>query len=137
MKKTLTTIASFFLMVAAFAGTPSDKVLKIFNETFNNPQEATWSDFEDHYNVRFVQSGVVSTVKYDKEGNFISAVRYYSEQYLPINIVCDLKKKYVGTKVFGVTEITTGGNVYYYVKLESETNWITVKIGNGYMATTE
>lgn len=137
MKKSIVTIASLFFMVAAFAGTPGDKVLRIFNETFNNPKEATWSDFEDYYNVRFVQGGITSTVKYDKEGNFISAIRYYAEENLPINIVCDLKKQYAGNSIFGVTEVSIAGKVYYFVKLEGEKNWLTVKIGNGYMSTIE
>jgi hypothetical protein len=138
MKKTITTIAALFMIVAAFAGTPNDKVLKIFNATFSSPQEVTWYDHETYYDVSFVQAGIRSNVKYDKEGNFLSSIRYYGEQNLPINIVCQLKKKYADKKIFGVTEITNADEVNYFVKLEDEKNWITVKVtGNGQMTSVE
>ena len=105
-------------MITAFAATPNDKVLKVFNATFTSPQEVTWYDHEDYYDVSFVQGGIRSTVKYDKEGNFMSSIRYYAEQNLPINIVCQLKKKFADKKVFGVTEMTNSEEVNYYVKLE-------------------
>jgi len=68
------------------------------------------------------------------EGNFIGSTRYYKEQHLPTGILYKLKKKYSDKNVFGVTEITSGDEVNYYVKLEDEKSWITVKInGNGQM----
>lgn len=138
MKKTIITLAAFFLMVTAFAATPNDKVLRVFNATFSSPQEVTWYDHEDYYDVSFVQAGIRSTVKYDKEGNFMSSIRYYGEQNLPINIICQLKKKFADKKVFGVTEMTNAEEVNYYVKLVDEKNWITVKIsGNGLMTSVE
>ena len=138
MKKTIITFAAILMMATAFAGTPNDKVLKVFNATFISPQDVTWYDHEDYYDVSFLQSGIRSTVKYDKEGNFMSSIRYYGEQNLPINIVFQLKKKFADKKVFGVTEMTNADEVNYYVKLEDDKNWITVKVsGNGQMTSIE
>lgn len=138
MKKVITTFAALFMIVAAFASAPNDKVLKIFNATFISPQEVTWYDHADYYDVSFVQAGIRSSVKYDKEGNFMSSIRYYGEQNLPINVVCQLKKKYASKKVYGVTEVTNSDIINYFVKLEDEKNWITVRVsGNGQMTSIE
>jgi hypothetical protein len=138
MKKTIITFVALFLMVAAFAATPNEKVLKVFKATFISPEEVTWYDYADYYDVSFVQSGIRSSVKYDKEGNFMSSIRYYGEQNLPINIVCQLKKKFADKKVYGVTEMTNADEINYYIKLEDDKNWITVKVsGNGQMTSVE
>ena len=139
MKKTI--LGLFLLLVIAassFANMPNEKVLRIFEATFSSPKDVTWYDHNDYYDVSFVQSGIRSTVKYDKEGNFLSSMRYYGENNLPINVVCQLKKKYAGKKIFCVTEITSSDEVNYYVKLQDDKLWITVKVsGNGQMLTIE
>ena len=138
MKKTLITLSALLMMAATFAAAPNEKVLKIFNATFTSPQDVSWYDHEDYYDVSFLQSGIRSSVKYDKEGNFLSSIRYYGEQNLPINIVCQLKKKYANKKIFGVTEMTNSEEVNYYVKLEDDKTWVTIKVsGNGQMTAIE
>ena len=133
MKKTIITLASFFLMITAFAGTPSapsEKVLKLFNATFTSPQEVTWYDNADHYRVSFVQDGILTRVKYDKEGNFISSMRYYSKQNLPINIFCLVTKEFEGMEVYGVTETTNTVKVNYYITLHDGQNLVTMKVNS-------
>jgi hypothetical protein len=77
--------------------------------------------------VNFKQGDILTKVEYDKEGNFLNSLRYYTEKNLPVNILCRLQKKYADKKVFGVTEITSEASVEYYIKLEDAENWITVK----------
>jgi hypothetical protein len=112
---------------AAPDGTISDKLLQAFNRTFPDAQQVKWAETEDRYMVNFKQGDILTKVEYDKEGNFVSSLRYYSEKNLPVNILCRLQKKYADKKVFGVTEVTTEASVEYYVKLEDAENWITVK----------
>ena len=135
MKKTIITFTFLFLMAASsLANSPSEKVLKIFHSTFISAMEVKWYDHEDYYDVNFVQSGIRASVKYDKEGNFISSRRYYGEQTLPVNIRCQIKKKYPNKKIFGVTEITNTEEINYYIKLQDDKHWITLKsTGNGYL----
>src|SRR3954469_1172062 len=139
MKKfIIATCSLLFISLAAFADSPNEKVLKAFNATFTSPQEVTWYDHDDFFDVTFVQNGVRSNVKYDKEGNFVSSIRYYSEQNLPVNILCQLRKKFGDKKVFGVTEMTSLEEVNYYIKLEDDKSWITVKVsGNGHVESVE
>ena len=124
------------LSVGVFAGTNegtgtneiiSDKLLQAFHKTFPDAQQVKWAETEDRYLVNFKQGDILTKVEYDKEGNFVNALRYYSEKNLPVNILCRLQKKYADKKVFGVTEITSDSSVEYYIKLEDAENWITVK----------
>ena len=139
MKKSILGLACFFLIAASsFASTPNEKVLKIFEATFGSPKNVVWYEHKDHYDVSFMQAGIRSTVKYDLVGNFVSSIRYYGEQNLPLNIVCQIKKKFADKRIFGVTETTTEDDVCYYVKLEGPKTWTTLKVSsNGYMVVVE
>jgi hypothetical protein len=139
MKKIILSTACFLLIAASsFAALPNEKVLKSFHSTFNSATEVKWFDHADYYEVSFVQSDIRTMVKYDKEGNFISSNRYYKEQQLPTYIFFQLKKRYPGKAIFGVTELTNSDEINYYVKLEDQKNWITVKVSaNGQMEVVE
>jgi len=118
------------LSAGVFAGTDgniSDKLLQAFHKTFPDAQQVKWAETEDRYMVNFKQGDILTKVEYDKEGNFLNSLRYYTEKNLPVNILCRLQKKYADKKVFGVTEITSEASVEYYIKLEDAENWITVK----------
>ena len=112
---------------AADGFTISEKILNTFKQTFPDAQQVKWLEQTDRYTVNFKENGILTKIDYDKEGNFISSLRYYTEKNLPINILCRLQKKYADKKVFGVTEMTSDATVEYYIKLEDDQNWITVK----------
>ena len=128
MKKSILTLAAFLLILTTFAAGPDEKILATFNATFSNPAEVTWYDSNDFYQAYFEQSGVKTRVKYDKKGNFVSAIRYYEEQNLPIHIANQLKKNYSDQKVYGVTEITSSETVKYYVTLHDDKKWTMVQL---------
>ena len=105
----------------------NEKLLLSFKQTFPDAEQVKWMEQGDKYTVNFKENGILTKIDYDKDGNFISSIRYYTERNLPVNIIVKLQKKYSDKKVFGVTEMTTEGSVEYYIKLEDDTNWITVK----------
>ena len=131
LQKCLLIACCFFALSAgAFAATDitiSDKLLQAFHQTFPDAQQVKWAETEDRYLVNFKQNDILTKVEYDKDGNFLNSLRYYSEKNLPVNVLCRLQKKYADKKVFGVTEVTTDASVEYYIKLEDADNWITVK----------
>ena len=112
---------------AAKEYTISDKMLQTFKQTFPDAQQVVWSEQGEKYTVNFRQGEVLTKVEYDKDGNFLSSLRYYSEKNLPVTILCRLQKKYPEKKIFGVTEMATESSVEYYIKLEDETNWMTIR----------
>ena len=129
-KNLLVTVCLFSLSAGVYANenfSISDKLLQAFKQTFPDAQQVKWAEQEDKYMVNFKQGDVLTKIEYDKEGNFLSSLRYYSEKNLPVSILCRLQKKYADKKVFGVTEMTTDSAVEYYIKLEDETTWITVR----------
>lgn len=105
----------------------SDKMLQTFKQTFPDAQQVVWSEQGDKYTVNFRQGDILSKVEYDKDGNFLNSLRYYSEKNLPVTILCRLQKRFSDKKVFGVTEMATDSSVEYYIKLEGENDWITVR----------
>ena len=130
MKKMLALICTMLLVAGAYAFNfvVNEKVLQSFKQTFNSAEEVKWEEFKDYYTVSFVHSGIRAKVNYDRRGNMMSSIRYYNPNMLPLNIISQLKKEYPKKSMFGVTEITSGTQVVYFVKLQDEKNWITVKI---------
>jgi hypothetical protein len=133
MKKLL-----FFLFIAAItinlsaATTPtvSEKAIKNFKAAFTEAREVLWSEENGMYTVRFTLNNIRTRVMYSEDGDFLSSHRYYTEEYLPTDIVCKLKKKFPTRKIFGVVEYVIGDDINYYVKMEDEKTWITVKVDN-------
>jgi len=134
MKKKLLFLALVVVSLAGYANVNvNEKVLRSFNETFPSAEQVKWQEFSDNYIVNFVELGVRNRINYDKDGNVISATRYYGQENLPVNLLVKTRKKFPSAKIFGVTEVETEASVDYYIKLEDSMNWITVKsdaIGN-------
>lgn len=128
MKKVLMIICTALLGAAAYAYDPNEKVLKSFRETFTHAEEVKWDETENYFTVSFVSAGIRSKVNYDKEGNMLSSIRYYSPQMLPLNIFNKLKRDNPKKNLFGVTEVTAGNDVTYYVKMEDGKHWFTLKV---------
>ena len=128
MKKVIAMLTGLLLTAGAFAFDPNEKVLKAFNETFSSAQEVKWEEYPDHFTVSFLSGGIRSKVSYDKEGAMLSALRYYGPQLLPLNILNKVNKENAKRKLFGVTEVTYSGTVTYYIKLEDDKHWFTLKV---------
>ena len=106
----------------------NEQLLRSFNEQFPKAEQVNWEESRDGYTVNFVEDGVRSHIVYDKEGAFISSVRYYRERTLPYYLLNILKKRYAGKTIFSVTEISTVSNIEYDVKLEDARTWLTVRV---------
>jgi hypothetical protein len=130
MKKYFVMLFCFALCcvsIAAYCSEVNEKVLKSFKATFPNAQNVSWQTVPERCTVQFRQNGIQTIVNYDYEGNLLSATRYYGEDNLPINIIVALKDKYPEKKIFGVTEVSTDQMVNYFVKMQDDTTWVTVK----------
>jgi hypothetical protein len=128
MKKVLAIVCSLMFVVGAYAFEVNEKVLKSFKETFASAEEVKWEEYKTYYTVSFVHSGIRSKVNYDKDGRMLGSIRYYAPQLLPLNIYNRLRMDYSKKELFGVTEVTFGTEVTYFVKMQDEKNWITIKI---------
>jgi uncharacterized protein YkuJ len=131
MKKIILAAAALIAFSAKmFAGTDpivGEKVLEAFKKTFLNVKEVSWSEMPQAYEVKFKQDQITARVTYDRDGNILKTIRYYSENQLPILVLTKLKNKYSDKKVFGVTEVSSDEGVYYHIVLEDEKDWTNVK----------
>ena len=119
--------ATTFANVDPTVDNVNEKVLRAFQETFPVVNEVKWKEYPNYYTVSFKQHNIQSEVRYDKEGNFLSSLRYYKEDMLPLSVLHEVKKKYSKKSIFGVTELIVGTEVAYFVKLEDEKSWLTIK----------
>lgn len=115
-------------VVGAYAFEVNEKVLRSFKETFSAAEEVKWEEYKTYYTVSFVHSGIRSKVNYDKDGKMLGSIRYYAPQMLPLNVYNRLKMEYSRKELYGVTEVTFGTDVTYFVKMQDAKNWITVRI---------
>ena len=128
MKKIVLLAITSLIMSTVFAYDPNSKVLKAFSETFATAQNIKWQEFDDHYSVSFLYSGIQSKLNYDLEGNILGSTRYYDPAALPMNIFTKLKRENPNRELFGVTEITVGDDMVYFVKMQDAKYWITLKV---------
>jgi len=119
--------ATTFANVDPTVDNVNEKVLRAFQETFPVVNEVKWKEYSNYYTVSFKQHNIQSEVRYDKDGNFLSSLRYYQEDMLPLSVLHQIKKKYSKKSIFGVTELIVGTDVAYFVKLEDEKSWLTIK----------
>jgi hypothetical protein len=130
MKKLIFGLTMLLGSATIFATTTpevNEKVLKAFQETFKNPQDVNWHEYANYYEVEFKQDEIKTQVRYDADGNITGTTRYYFEKQLPPHIISNLKKKFPQRSVYGVTEIYTENDLQYYITMEDEKNWYTVK----------
>lgn len=129
MKKVAFLAIAALMSAGVYANTPNvtEKVLKAFRETFADAENISWYEANDQYSVRFSQSGVRYIVYYNKNGRITASMRFYEPSLLPMNIMSGLKKYYPGKSLFGVTEITSGENVTYFIKAEDGKYLYTIK----------
>ena len=133
MKKLIFVIATLFTTSVIFASAPpevNEKVLTLFNETFKDPKEVNWHEYDNYYEVYFKEGDITFRIRYDTEGNILQYLRYYYEDQLPIHILSSLKKKYPDRSIFGVTEFFSGTELNYFITLKDDKHWYTIKSDN-------
>lgn len=130
MKKLIFAVILLLGSATIFAKTLPDvnqKVLKAFEQTFKNPKDVIWHEYQNFYEVDFNEGEIKTEVRYDSDGNILGTTRYYFENQLPPHIISKLGKKYPDRSVYGVTEIYANDDLTYYITMEDEKNWYTVK----------
>ena len=129
MKKLIILTCLFATLSVAASNPPevSEKVLKAFNQTFMKATDVVWHETQNLYEASFKQSEIISSAIYDAQGNVLRTTRYYSQENLPIHILTKIQKRYTGKSIYGVTELSTGDGVSYYITLQDDTHWYVVE----------
>jgi hypothetical protein len=131
MKKKLLLVAclSGILSVSVFIAKAeiSQKALQSFHLVFANAKHVKWTEYPDHYFVSFSQNDVLIKATYDKDGNLLNTLRYYTEQRLPLNVLYQVKNKYPQKSINIVTEVSDTEGTVYFIQLKDDKGWMTVK----------
>ncbi|WP_205508948.1 hypothetical protein [Longitalea arenae] len=138
MKKLFIFFSVLLLSLSLIARDPGEidaKLIKSFNTSFPKAERVHWYELPKAWVVNFVADGVRSRVVYLKDGKATEFTRYYYEQNLPFVVRSKVKETYPNKKIFGVVEVSTItetsiSRVEYFVKLEDDKTWMTVKSDN-------
>lgn len=106
----------------------NEKIVRNFNEIYPNAIQVSWMEYPETYVVYFVENGMKINIIFNKDGSFVSSVRYYKEEYLPYYLLAEIREKYPLKKVYSVSELTSPGVISYFIKLEDAKSWITIKM---------
>ena len=128
MKNVLSLVVAVIAAVQVYAYEPNEKVLKAFAETFSGVQDVKWEDHEEYFTVSFKLAAVRSKVFYSVEGAMLGAIRYYTPELLPLHLLNQLKRQNKSKKLYSVTEVTSGNTVTWFIKLEDDYNWYTLRV---------
>jgi hypothetical protein len=112
------------------AGDPTEKVKQVFNLNFPGVSGVSWYEQGDEFQAYFNDGSVACRVSYDKEGNLLYSRRYYSAGNLSPFLLGKLMAKYPGKEVYGITEISGGVSLNYYVVLRDDKKWYHCKMNS-------
>jgi hypothetical protein len=140
MKKLFIMFSALLLSLSLIARDPDpgeidDKLIKTFATSFPKAERVHWYEMPKAWVVNFVAEGIRSRIVYTKDGKVTEFTRYYFESNLPFLIRSKIKEAYPNKSIFGVVEVSVlaeGGTskMDYFVKLEDEKSWVTVKYDN-------
>jgi hypothetical protein len=134
------TISSFALAARPLSkGEVSERAKKALVTNFPNAESINWAESKtgNSFTAYFRLFDVKTVASFDKDGQIISVLRYYKEDRLPLPVLTLIKSKYGDKKIAGVTEFSKDQDVAYYVKLEDNARWYTVRVIGNDMQETE
>ena len=136
MKKLFILISALLIFFNSFGYAPpkiDDQILQTFAVQFPHAQKVIWQESDESYIVTFIEDGIRVRIVYLKNGSVNHFLRYYLEENLPLDIRLNIKKKFPGRNIYGVIEENIVSNIenrsrtFYYIKLEDENSWLTIK----------
>ncbi|HEV7621023.1 MAG TPA: hypothetical protein VGO09_04785 [Flavisolibacter sp.] len=118
-------LLSFALLtaIAAYSTPPNEKILKSFTTAFPKAEKISWNESPTDAQVEFVNGAIKCKVWYDEDGNVTKTNRYYTQESLSPFILARVQQKYLGKKVFGITEVSSDEGLTYYIILEDDKKW--------------
>ena len=110
------------------------KAERNFTKTYKNPTDIMWYHLNDkRLMVRFFDNDIQTKIFYNRNGNNVAMIRYYTEDKLPNEVRHPVKSTYYDFNIFLVTEVTVGNKIAYLVKIKDKTCTKTIRVMNGEM----
>lgn len=111
----------------------NEKLIESFKASFPHAEQVRWLEESDNFIVSFVEDNVFARAFYNQDGDLFQLIRYYKDSQLPFVVLHTMQKEYPNKTIFGVVEVTTTDSkknieTVYYVRLEDDRRWTTVKV---------
>lgn len=105
----------------------STKLVQKF--TFDYPQAENVKTFDNNggLEVYYTLSDIKCHIWYNADGMLVKSLRYYSEKDLSPYLKSLVQKQFPGQSIFSITELSKNTGLSYYITLEDEKTWTTVK----------
>lgn len=110
-----------FLAQATPAGEPklTDRVVRAFETSFSDAEDAEWSEVDDLFKVSFTQNEHRMFAFYNAQGELVVSGRYLAVKQLPKTAQQKLAAEAAGLVILEVYEITAGVDTKYYATLDN------------------
>ncbi|WP_300601746.1 hypothetical protein [Niabella sp.] len=108
----------------------NEKVIKTFNQVFSDAQNVQWATTATYSQASFRLGSVSTRVMIDNNGTLIRTIRYYKESELPSHVLYQIRKKYDGKEIAGVTEVSDSEGVNYHLVVNDSRNMYNVTVDN-------
>jgi hypothetical protein len=116
----------------------NSKATDHFARKYKNAKEVKWSSLKNKcLMVHFFNDGIQTKIFYNKRGGQVAVIRYYTEDKLSNEVRHLVKANYCNYNILLVTEVTTGNQTAYLVKIEDEMCSKTIRVKNGGMEVME
>jgi len=114
------------------------RALRGFNKMYKTASHAKWYILDRGQSMVHFSNDFARVIAfYDKWGQQISRIRYYNEKGLPFAVRNLVRSKYYDFSIYVVIEVTVRDKTAYFVKIEDNTCWKTIKAVDGEMEVTE
>jgi len=114
----------------------SPRALKNFAGTYKNVTNESWAKIKDGFSTKFISNDIRTTIYYNKKGDWVGTVKYYSEDKMLHEIRHAVKSKYYDYNIIYTQEVETAdseGVPTYVISLEDETTIKLIRISAGEM----
>ena len=137
MKKLFVLLFTLLVVAGSFANSPhniDEKLLRTFSTSYPHAEHVSWQELSGTYMVSFIENGIRSRIVYQRDGQIVNVIRYYLEENLPADVRTAAKRSFPTNSIKGVVEVSalaeSGDHLdtAYYLKMETDHTWMTVKI---------
>jgi hypothetical protein len=131
------TAARTFERVSSGSTAVNSKAVISFHNSYPSATEERWSATPDGTRVRFMSENMQIIENYNRRGRWTGTIRYLPLNKLPKDVVYAVTQTYPGYSIFFAQDVRTAYGYVHIVKIETGTNWKTLKISGSDVETIE
>ena len=95
----------FLLTTSGYSENINAKAVRNFAKQFKQAPDAEWYKVDNGYTALFKSGDVRHRIFYNKKGNWLYTIKYYSETSLPKTVRAQVKSTYFDYAIVGITEV--------------------------------